>query len=110
MYQTPHNQSEISMQGGPKLKSHAPMRGRVISNISKQGKQPKLKSVMNYATTQAHDLADYALKKIRKSNYGRLKEEYGHTNNKWTDPEFPPEQRSFGLGRECQRVTWKRLD
>lgn len=27
----------------------------------------------------------------------------------WTDPDFPPEQRSFGLGRESEKVVWKRL-
>lgn len=27
----------------------------------------------------------------------------------WTDPDFLPEQKSFGLGRETEKVVWKRL-
>lgn len=43
---------------------------------------------------------DYALKKVMKSNYQRLVEEYQRTNKMWTDPDFPTEQKSFGLGRD----------
>jgi hypothetical protein len=27
----------------------------------------------------------------------------------WTDPDFPPEQRSFGMGRNVEKVGWKRV-
>jgi hypothetical protein len=27
----------------------------------------------------------------------------------WTDPDFPPEQRSFGLGRNMEKVAWRRI-
>jgi len=44
-----------------------------------------------------------------KSNYEKLVEEYAKSNRGWTDPDFPPEQKSFGLGRTSEKVIWKRL-
>ena len=37
-------------------------------------------------------------------------DEYANSNKKWTDPDFPPEQRSFGLSRQTDKVVWKRID
>ncbi len=50
------------------------------------------------------------MKKILKSDYERLIEEYSHTDKKWTDPDFPPEQKSFGLGRQSEKVVWQRVE
>jgi len=65
-------------------------KGKVVNNITKTGKQPQLKATLNYVHTQIDELADFALKKIKKSNYEQLKQQHAKTNKKWTDPEFPP--------------------
>lgn len=43
-----------------------------------------------------------------KSDYELLVEEYGKTNKLFTDTDFPPEQKSFGIGRNVEKVIWKR--
>lgn len=32
----------------------------------------------------------YSLKKVLKSNYEQLLDNFYNSNNKWTDPDFPP--------------------
>jgi len=69
-----------------------------------------LKATLNYVHTQIDEFADYALKKIKKSNYEQIKKQLAKSNKKWTDPDFPPEQRSYGTGRDYPKVNWKRLE
>lgn len=80
---------------------------RVVNNISSNPKGD-LNAIVNHIETIGEE-EDYALKKVMKSNYERLVEEYQRTNKMWTDPEFPTEQKSFGLGRDFEKVTWKRV-
>lgn len=69
----------------------------------------RLDQILNYIKTTTGDAEDFSLKKVLKSDYERLLEEYGKTNKTWTDPDFPPEQKSFGLSRQSEKVVWKRL-
>ncbi len=45
-----------------------------------------------------------------KSNYQKLIDEYAKSNKKWTDPDFPPNQKSFGVGKDAEKVVWRRVD
>lgn len=36
-------------------------------------------------------------------------EEHQKTAKQWTDPDFPPSQKSFGLARNTEKVNWKRI-
>ena len=62
----------------------------MIDNISKHKKLPKLKAAINHANTLSSGFHNYSLKKIKKSNYEALKKQYAYSNEKWTDPDFPP--------------------
>jgi hypothetical protein len=64
---------------------------------------------MNYLDSNKEEFTDFALKKVMKSDYELLVEEYGKTNKQYTDPDFPPEQKSFGIGRNVEKVMWKRV-
>ena len=70
----------------------------------------KLDNVMNFIKTHNSEFTDFVVKKILKSNYEKIVEEHANTSQKWTDPDFPPEQRSFGLGRQTEKVVWQRID
>ena len=70
----------------------------------------KLDNVMNFIKTHNSEFTDFVVKKILKSNYQNLVDQHAQSNKKWTDPDFPPEQRSFGLGRQTEKVVWQRID
>lgn len=95
-----------------KLRAYVPMQAnnnaRTIANISTNPKGNNINQIVNHLSAEGEE-DDYSLKKVMKSNYERLIEEYKRSNKMWTDPEFPTEQRSFGLGRDFEKVTWKRV-
>jgi hypothetical protein len=49
------------------------------------------------------------VRKIKKSNYTQLIEDYSRQVCKWTDPEFPPNDSSVGVIQGVERVYWKRV-
>lgn len=94
------------------MKGHVPQqKTQVIGLMSKNDKKApiKLDQILNYIKTTNGDSDDFSLKKVLKSDYQRLLEDFSKTNKQWTDPDFPPEQKSFGLGRQTEKVVWKRL-
>jgi calpain-15 len=55
------------------------------------------------------DHSNAVVKKILKSNYSELIKEHNESGQKWTDPEFPPDQSSIGQVDDVGKVTWKRI-
>lgn len=53
------------------------------------------------------DLSNFAQRQIRKSKYGDLLEQYKGKVESWTDPDFPPTSKSWGISTD--KVTWKRV-
>ena len=83
---------------------------KVVGLMSKNDKKApvQLDQVLNHIKATNAD-EDFSLKKVLKSDYERLLEQYAKGNKNWTDPDFPPDQKSFGLGRKTEKVVWKRL-
>lgn len=112
MFQTPGSLSVVSQAKSMKLRayinSNRPIaNSKVINNITSNPKGNDLRNIVNYIDQEGEE--DYALKKIMKSNYEKLVQDYQKTNKMWTDPDFPAEQRSFGLGKDFEKVGWKRI-
>lgn len=104
MFQTPGSLSVVSQAKSMKLRayinSNRPIvNSKVVNNITSNPKGNDLNNIVNYIN-QENDEEDYALKKIMKSNYEKLVQDYSKTNKMWTDPDFPAEQKSFGLGKD----------
>lgn len=59
-------------------------------NTAGKNEGVNLNTIMNYIETNKEEFADFALKKVMKSDFEMLVEEYGKTNKLWTDPDFPP--------------------
>jgi hypothetical protein len=55
-----------------------------------------------------YERPDIFVRKMKKSNYTELIEEYNKQVCKWTDPDFPPNDHSFGNIQGIGRVYWKR--
>lgn len=53
------------------------------------------------------ELSSFSQKQILKSEYEELLDKYKNINEKWTDPDFPPNNNSWGISGE--RVIWKRV-
>jgi hypothetical protein len=50
------------------------------------------------------------VKKILKSNYADLMKSHKESGQKWTDPDFPPDQSSIGNVEDLKmKATWKRV-
>jgi hypothetical protein len=114
MFQSPQEVSSVSEEKELKLnayiRANRPINNsKIINTISGSNKGTDLNNIMNYLNVHQDEFNDFVLKKVMKSNYESLVEEYAKTNNKWTDPDFPPEQKSFGLGKNVQKVAWKRI-
>jgi hypothetical protein len=79
------------------IRANRPIMNSKIINGTGNNQEGDLNNIMNYLNT--HEFEEFVLKRIMKSNYEVLIEEYRSKNKMWTDPDFPPEQRSFGIGR-----------
>ena len=75
--------------------------------IVKRGQMPVPKNSVEYKMLTVGALSNYTQRQIRKSNYDQLVNQYRGKNEKWTDNDFPPENRSWSGNNE--QVTWKRV-
>ena len=70
-----------------------------------------MKFVQNLDDIKEGDLHDKRNRIIRveKSQYAELAAKYKGTEKQWTDPEFPPEDRSIGVIENVNTPRWKRI-
>ena len=94
MFQTPQEQSGVSGDKEPKLKAYIradrPITNSTTINGSAQDGNG-LNNITNYLNVHHSGFQEFVLKRIMKSDYERLVDEYRDKNKVWTDPDFPPE-------------------
>ena len=94
-----------------KASKHQPFDEKILDRMSQS--IPEFRSVAphnskDFQSMMKGTLSDYVKKKILKSNYEDLLDQYSGTNKKWSDPDFKPLQSSWGTS--ISKVVWRRVD